>query len=164
MNRNKNKTFNWVKDEMKEKIIIDGNILDYKNSVIGIYGIFIRDEKENCIYVGRTCNMYSRIFSVDGHLGKLKKVCENETEKNKIEKYIDIMYNSLKYENTQIIIKLLESVTLDYENYNKDMQKLASSENYHIDYYQNRGQCLYQLPEGSNMKYKYWEYESKKLI
>lgn len=154
---NQNTTLQWVLNDMKDKIIVPEEIKDAGKPIIGVYGIFVSEgEEERCVYVGRSNNIYLRMFSGDGsHMVKLKKGIGENTEINA----------AMKKENAKIKVKILEQVKYDFKNYNIDMQKLASRENYYIDYYQSLGQCLEQRPEGSNLKYDVWEtYKNKKQI
>ena len=43
-----------------------------------------------------------------------------------------------------------------YDDYHKDMQRLASAENYHINKYQSIDQCLNQVPEGTKLTKNEW--------
>ena len=149
MSSNSNATVKWVLNVMKNKIIIPQDILDTSKPIIGIYGIFTCiDEQERCAYVGRSNNIYLRMFSGDdAHIVKLKKGIGENNEIN----------SAMQNENAKLIIKVLESVKYEYVDYNKDMQTLASRENHYIDKYQKRGQCLEQRPDGSNMQYNVWE-------
>lgn len=143
---NRNLTYKWWKEEMVNKIVIAKEILDWKNPIRGIYGIFIR-EKDNiyCAYVGRANNIYLRFFSSSGeepgHLVKINK----DTCKNKK------IAQALKNEAAIIEIKVLEKIKCQYDDYYKDMQRLAFAEYYHISKYQELNQCLEQLPDGRNM-------------
>ena len=43
---NRNLTYKWWKGEMANKIVIEKEILDLKNPIRGIYGIFIREKED----------------------------------------------------------------------------------------------------------------------
>ena len=71
------------------------------------------------------------------------------------------MLNEAKENGQKVYIKLLEEVPYEKGNcteadYNRDMQRLASAEYKYIDFYQNKGECLWQLPEGKHLSYKEW--------
>ena len=158
---NKNETYNWWRNTKKDKIVIADEILDWKNPIRGIYGIFIKENEDTyCAYVGRANNIYLRFFSssggASGHLVKIMK-SDNDCGNIKLEE-------ALKNENAIIEIKVLEEVKCQYDNYNKDMQRLAFAECYHISKYQELDQCLEQLPDGSNMNKDIWDDEYKKHI
>lgn len=154
---NGNLTYKWWKDEMANKIVIEKEILDWENPIRGIYGIFIREKEDvYCAYVGRANNIYHRFFSSSGenpgHLVKIKRGdCKNEKIKQALEK-----------EDAIIEIKVLEEVKCQYDDYYKDMQRLAFAEYYHISKYQELNQCLEQLPDGRNMDKDAWDVEYKK--
>lgn len=154
---NRNLTYKWWKDEKANKIVIEKEILDLENPIRGIYGIFIREKEDvYCAYVGRANNIYHRFFSSSGnnpgHLFKLKRGdYKNEKMKQALEK-----------EDAIIEIKVLEEVKCQYDDYYKDMQRLAFAEYYHISKYQELNQCLEQLPDGRNMDKNAWKVEWKK--
>lgn len=136
---------------MKEKIDIDPDIVACEETIRGIYGIFICiGSEEYCAYIGRANNMYHRFFtserSNDGHLVKIKNGrCKNEK-----------INSALSNENAIIRIKILKKVPCQYDNYKKDMQRLAFAEYSYISEYQEKDQCLEQLPDGSNMREDVW--------
>jgi len=149
---NTNESLKWLKKQ--DNIIIDEKdkekILDISNPVRGIYGIFIdENDEEKCVYVGRSKSIYGRLF--DGHVTNLmKKKHTNQQLQNAM--------NNMK----NIKIKILKEVPYKFDNYNKDMQRLASEENKYIDKYQLIDQCLEQVPEGTGLKKEEWE-EMKKI-
>ena len=156
---NRNSTYIWWEKEMANKIVIAKEILEWKNPIRGIYGIFIKNNDGiYCAYIGRANNIYKRFFSSSGnkenrgHLVKIKDGnCKNEKIKQALE------------DKTAIIeIKVLEEVKCQYDYYHKDMQRLAFAEYYHISKYQELNQCLEQLPDGSNMDENVWENARKK--
>lgn len=155
MGTNENITLKWLNTQMKDKIVVEEKILNYGNPIRGVYGLFIIDDtEEKCVYVGRASNIYSRMFCDDSsHLVELRKeICEKQE-----------LVNAMKNTKQKIKIKILAEVPCLYDNYNKDMQRLASIENYYIDYYQSLNQCLEQRPDGSNMKEKIWLIEYQKV-
>lgn len=155
---NTSQTLIWLKEqESIGKIIIDNDIKNTNNPIRGIYGVFSED---NCLYVGRTISIYDRLFGGKGHLAKLKYIVEKdgiENEKN----FVPIaLFQAIK-EGKQVSIKILERVPLQLDNYNKDMQRLASAENKYVNYYQQKDQCLNQLPDGYNMQKNNWQVKVK---
>lgn len=145
---NKNETLNW--EDIGNKIIIDERIKDYRKPIRGIYGIFIGSKKEQteiCAYVGRSSNIYIRMFC-GGHITKLK----SNYNEYPISKIKDAMDN----DDEIIIVKILQEVPLCGDNYNKDMQRLSSAESYFIDYFQSKDECLEQVPEGTRMTEDEW--------
>ena len=152
---NKNDTYKWWQNKKRHKIYIDDAIINWKKPIRGIYGIFVcKDSREYCAYVGKSTNIYARFFSDSGHLVNIKNEnCENKAINETLQDYKSI-----------IKIKLLEEVICQYDNYYKDMQRLALAENYYISKYQELNQCLEQLPDGSNMDKSTWEQEAKKFL
>ncbi|MCR8967318.1 hypothetical protein [Streptococcus zalophi] len=150
---NKNTTLKWLREEMKDKIIVEDKI--FKKKIRGIYGIFSKEnDKELCIYIGKAINVYSRLLTGNGHLVKIKK------KKYMFEAIKECMNNP----NKKLIIKILEEVPYLYDNYNRDVQRLAFAEYSLIEKYQEKEQCLNQLPEGSNQDFEKWNLERQKLF
>ena len=149
--KNTNASVKWL--HKKKNISIDERIEDINNPVRGIYGIFIkdkskRDEKKRCVYVGRSNSIYGRMFdSKNGHVAMIKEK----------QHFIPELNEASDNENIKVFIKILEEVPLEFDNYYKDMQRLASAENYHINKYQGMDQCLNQVPEGCKMTKEYWK-------
>ena len=133
--QNRNQTVEWCRQQ--SYITLDNRLLQFDPPVRGIYGIFIEDKgQKKCVYVGKAENLYNRMFKSDGHIVNIKK---------------GIHFNSQLKQGQNIIIEVLEEVPYNkgdcsIEDYNRDMQSLASAEYHHIDFYQNKGECLWQLP------------------
>lgn len=143
MKKNRNKSLAWV--EKQKNISVDKEIKEFDNPVRGIYGVFCGDEEE-CAYVGRSINIYSRMFKSNGHITKMM---HGEHENKQLQNAVDT--------GQKIYIKLLEKVKYIFDNYYKDMQRLASRENYYIDLYQKNNHCLWQVPEGTSMTKENWQ-------
>ena len=148
-NANRNQTVKWCLQQ--SFIDLDDRLLKFINPVRGVYGIFIKDKDQKiCVYVGKAENLYSRMFSDNGHLVRIRKGKHTNPKLNEeIEK------------GQTVCIELLEEVPYNKGNctetdYNRDMQRLASAECKHIDFYQNKGECLWQLPEGKHLSFDEW--------
>lgn len=146
---NKNKTLNW-KNQNIDKITVDKIIeninTDYSFGYIyGIYSVNKQNEKY-CIYIGRTNSLYERMYGGDGHLTNLMKECHHS--KKLMNAFLDTDY--------KIEIKVVDQVKYKFDCYQKDVQRLSSKENYYIDKYQERNQCLEQVPEGKIMSICKW--------
>lgn len=72
------------------------------------------------------------IFSGKGHLVKLKKDFKSSILKDT---YLD--------EKAIMKIEVLEVVKLQFDNYNLDIQRLASRENVYIDFFQAKTNAYY---------------------
>lgn len=142
---NKNKTMLWLQT-MSDRIIVQNNIIDYTQTIRGVYGIFVEDGEKRCVYVGKSNNIYMRMFGGHGHLTKLMKGLHTNTE-----------LKTAIFTNQKIYIDVLTYVPYIFDNYYKDMQRLASAENACIDYYQNLDQCLHQVPEGNAITEQQWQ-------
>lgn len=151
---NKNEGLKWMKDK---NIYINeehmNRILKVDEPLIGVYGFFLEEKEggaEKCVYIGRSVNIYSRLFK-DGHITKLMKGIHGNEK----------LSTALK-ENNKIIVKVLEEVEFSYKSYAKDMHKLALAEYKQIGIYQDKDECLDQLPDGSNMDKSLWDELSKR--
>lgn len=146
---NNNITVKWYNEQSYIKL--DDEFLQYDPPVRGIYGIFLgKDSPEICVYVGKAENLYSRMFSDNGHLVRIRKG-----------KHTNPKLNEAIEKGQTVCIELLEEVPYNKGNctetdYNRDMQRLASAECKHIDFYQNKGECLWQLPEGKHLSFDEW--------
>lgn len=146
------KLLNGGKIKLRNKIDVAEEIINWENPIRGIYGIFIKDNAGvYCAYVGRTNNMYLRFFSGTGeYKGHLVSIRNGDCKNKRIT-------DALENKDATIVIKVLEEVKCQYDNYNKDMQRLAFAEYYHISKYQELNQCLEQLPDGRNMDRAKWD-------
>ncbi len=134
---NKNQNVNWAD---QNNISYDSVIYEHGKPIIeirGIYGILLlENNSEKCLYVGRSNSIYSRLFSGDCHIAAMR----NGSHINSV--------NNAILNGCKIHIKVLEIVPLLNDHPAKDAQRLASRENYYIDFYQEKNQCLEQYPEG----------------
>lgn len=143
---NKNETLKWVQEQVNNRVIVDERMKDTKGCTRGVYGIFVNDGiDEKCVYVGKTDNFYWRMFKGSGHICRMRKGNHFIKELNNLT------------EASKITFKILKEVPFLYDDYHKDMQRLASAENYYIDKYQNMNQCLNQVPEGTKMTEDEWK-------
>jgi hypothetical protein len=138
--------------ENEDLIEIDKRILEEDGR--GVYSIWVEDE---CVYVGKGISVKSRILS---HLSILKWLVLQIPVKD-VPEHIQIMYEFFK-ENKKIKVKLEERVKYEYDNYYRDLHRLAFCEYKKIEDYQAVGWCLYQRPEGSYNENEYEEWIEKK--
>ena len=75
---------------------------------------------------------------------------------------ISSLNNAMDDDDLRIEIRLIESVEYKFDNYYKDAQRLASRENHWIDEYQEKNQCLEQVPEGKRPSIESWERQKEK--
>lgn len=155
---NTNPTLMWAKEqEFEGTINIDADIKDHTKETRGIYGFFIED---TCIYVGRSQSVYGRIFDAKGYLANLKLTVDNKGFQHEEKSISNDLFDAFQ-KGEKISIKILERVPLQRDNHSKDMQRLASAECKHIDYYQKNNHCLNQLPDGKNMTVDKWNLKIK---
>lgn len=132
----KQKIILWAKN----KLIVDKEIFESNMKIRGIYGIFLN---KKCVYVGKSSNIHERMFNTrNGHITKLQQR--------------DHFIKDLNY-NTGISIRILKKVPYKFDNYYKDLQRLASVETKIISKYQRKNQCLEQVPEGKHITLEKWK-------
>ena len=143
--------------QAKEKnIYIPSEVLDGKD-IVGVYKIFAKKEgTQECLYVGKSVNVTKRLLGSDGHIYMyLNNNLQNLVPK-KIDEYLKKGY---KIE--------IEIIPVDYSDtsFSRAVHRLALVEILEIVKYQAMGQCLEQLPEGTNPSYEAeWSKEFKKYI
>ena len=135
-------------DIMREKIKIDRQLKENNRGVYGIFLIRCDDLDEQCAYIGKSEQLFERAKQ---HL----KSIENRTN-------ISTLNNAMDDDDLRIEIRLIESVEYKFDNYYKDAQRLASRENHWIDEYQEKNQCLEQVPEGKRPSIESWERQKEK--
>lgn len=140
---NINRNVKWL--DKIETLVIEEKIRDSSQLVRCICGIFIRSKSEEYVYVGRTTSIYERLFGSKGHITYLKKGI-----------HFNEKLNTAVKNNQEIEIRILETVPYIFDNYYKDIQRLASAENRWIDKFQSINQCLEQVPEGKMLSKELW--------
>ena len=140
-------TEKWV-EENKNKIFIEDRIM--KEDIRGVYSFWVDDE---CVYVGKGINIRSRVYE---HLNGVKWKYFNIKMKECPE-HIEVLSDAFK-NGKKIYVKVEDEVEYKYDNYYRDLHRLAYCEYRHIEEYQEKGWCLHQSPEGSfnNAEYEGW--------
>lgn len=152
------KRMSRIADEIQRaknnKIIVPDELNDH-DVIRGVYGIFSEKEDEStCLYIGRTYSIADRLFASGGHISMFNSgQYENLVPK--------MVYENIK-KGYHIIIKVLKVVEFKGDNYYRDMQRLAYAEMELIEKYQQAGQCLWQLPEGTWISEEKWNKRYKK--
>lgn len=126
--------------KLSMEVQIDKSVYECKR---GIYGIMIiKGQEEKCAYIGKSeqvevrANKHKSVIESGGHIQSLK--------------------DAYKDPKATIVIRALESVPYEFDNFYKDAQRLASAENRWIDKYQKMDQCLEQTPEGRRPSFDAW--------
>ena len=143
-----------VKQAKEKGIILPQELLNH--DIVGIYGLFATKEKEKkCFYIGKATNICSRLLdSSYGHIHLYMKRKEGFVQ-NKIKKYID--------EGYMIKVEILKEIDYKDTCFSRAAHRLALAELEKIVEFQEKGECLDQLPEGTTAYQKrYWENNYKK--
>ena len=148
-----------ITDEIKKAInmgVVVPDELNNRDVVRGVYGIFSENESEcNCIYIRRSYSIADRLFNGRGYICMFNN--------GNYDKLVPKMIHEDLSRGNHIIIKVLAVVDFIGDNYYRDMQRLSFAEIRLIEEYQEKGQCLRQLPEGTWISKEKWKarYEKK---
>lgn len=120
-----------------------------RDVIRGIYGIFSeKDDEKICLYIGRSYSIADRLFGSGGHI----TMYNNDNYEKLVPKLILDSINN----GCCISIEVLEVVKYKGDNYYRDMQRLAYAEIRLIEEYQEKKECLRQLPEGTWISEDNW--------
>lgn len=147
-----------IKQKLKllpEKILIDKKIIN--SNIRGVYGIFscdVYNKNEYCYYIGIAADIRSRFFDAGGHFHNF---IWSKSDKEITMKIVENLIKEILKDKKQVKIKVITEVPYEFDNYYRDMQRLAYEEYKVIEEYQNKNQALHQLPEGNWIKLNRWE-------
>ena len=140
-------------EEAKAKsIFLPEEIL--KRKIVGVYGFFaIKGTKKYCFYIGKSTNITSRLLkSGSGHVSNYLNGNNKKLVPRKIEEMLHLK------DVDKIEVKILQEIDYRSEKFTIAAHRLALAELQEIVKYQEKGQCLEQLPEGvGDKEKKYWE-------
>ena len=142
-------------EKLPEGILIDDGIT--RDNIRGVYGIFSCDENnqnEHCYYIGRAADIRSRFFDAGGHFHNF---IWSKSDKEITMKIVENLIKDILKDKKQVKIKVIKEVPYEFDNYYRDMQRLAYEEYKVIEEYQNKNQALHQLPEGNWIKPNSWK-------
>lgn len=144
-----------ISKAMENGINVAEHFLDSRNVIRGVYGLFCeKGNEKRCFYIGRSFDISARIFGFYGHITMFNhNNCEKGVPKL-IQEKIDDEWN--------ISIEILAFVKYKGDNYYRDMQRLAFAEYKLIEEYQEKGECLHQLPEGTWISENKWKTDYQK--
>lgn len=140
---------------LPEEILIDKKIIN--SNIRGVYGIFscdVNNKNEYCYYIGRAADIRSRFFDAGGHFHNF---IWSKSDKEITMKIVENIIKEILKDKKQVKIKVIKEVPYEFDNYYRDMQRLAYEEYKVIEEYQNKNQALHQLPEGKWIKLNRWE-------
>ena len=142
-------------EKLPEGILIDDVIIS--SNIRGVYGIFSYDEskqKKYCHYIGRAADIRSRFFNAGGHFHNfIWDTSDNAMTMKIAEKIIKDILKNKKH----VAIRVIKEVPYKFDNYYRDMQRLAYEEYKFTEEYQEKNEALHQLPEGNWIKPDMWE-------
>lgn len=140
---------------LPKEISLQAEIIN--ENIRGIYGIFsLTDSTKKCIYIGRAANIASRMLSNEGHLSDFYSYSLSELKNMALPAMVPQLILDEILAGKKICIEIIEKVPYVGDEYHKDMQRLAFAESKAITEYQDKGECLYQLPEGSWISKDTW--------
>ena len=119
---------------------------------MGVYGFFaIKENEEYCFYIGKAINIANRLFGASkGHVYMYLNNDFSKLVPQKIKEYLDNRY--------KIEVRILDIIDYHDTSFSQAAHRFALAELQRIVEYQRKGQCEFQVPEGSG-KYErnYWE-------
>lgn len=139
----------------ENRIHIPRDLLSEEN-IVGIYGLFAIDTcYEYCFYIGKATNMASRLLgSSNGHIYLYLNESYSKLVPKKIKEYLNKGYD--------VEVKILDKIDYHDISFSKAAHRLALAELKRIVEYQEKGQCEFQIPEGSGKYEKnFWEVNYK---
>lgn len=146
-----------VSRAIKNGIDVSEYFLDSKNIIRGVYGLFCKKENEKyCFYIGRSYDISARVFGYEGHITMYNS--------HNYEKSVPKMIHEKINDGWKISIHILAFVKYEGDNYYRDMQRLAFAEYKLIEEHQEKGECLYQLPEGTWITEENWNNNYRKNV
>lgn len=122
-----------------------------ENNIVGIYEFFrVKGHEEQCFYVGKSTDIAYRLLGASrGHIHMYLKNDLSKIVPRKIKEYREQGY--------EIQVKIIK-VNYDDISFSRAAHRLALCELQEIVKYQEKGQCLFQLPEGiGKNEEKFWE-------
>ena len=129
-------------NNLPEKITLpDVSPSDHTPCIYAFFTESISTHERRCVFVGRTADFSHQLSD----LSMLRSGSRPQS-----------LISALDDPNMRIEVEILERVPFRYKNYAVDLQRLASRENFWIDCFQNRGECLEQLPAGNNLDFDTW--------
>lgn len=144
-----------IEEAQKRGIEIPHELSEGKN-IVGVYEIFIVKENEKkCFYIGKSTDIAYRLLgSSDGHIFMYLN--------NNFSKLVPYKINEYLKNGYKIIIEIIK---VDYNDtlFTRAAHRLALLELQEIVKYQEKEQCLFQVPEGvGTNEEKFWEQNYKK--
>ena len=141
---------------LPSEILIDKKIIN--SNIRGVYGIFSCDKNKknkHCHYIGRAADIRSRFFDVGGHFNNF--IWENTSNKQMSMKITENIIKDILKGGKLVKIEVIKEVPYQFDNYYRDMQRLAYEEYKVIEEYQVKNEALHQLPEGNWIKPCKWQ-------
>lgn len=139
--------------------LLPSEILIYKkiinSNIRGVYGIFSCDKNKHCHYIGRAADIRSRFFDVGGHFNNF--ILGNTSNKQMSMKITENIIKDILKGGKLVKIEVIKEVPYQFDNYYRDMQRLAYEEYKIIEEYQVKNEALHQLPEGNWIKPCKWQ-------
>lgn len=146
------KTLKQKFDEANKQGINVPSELISNDDIVGVYGFFaIQENEEYCFYIGKAINIANRLFGASkGHVYMYLNNDFSKLVPQKIKEYLDNRY--------KIEVRILDIIDYHDTSFSQAAHRLALAELQRIVEYQRKGQCEFQVPEGSG-KYErnYWE-------
>ena len=121
------------------------DVLASGKAIVGVYGFFaIKDEVEECFYIGKATNMAGRILGAsDGHIYMYLQRNMTKFVPEKIDEYIKRGY--------RIEVRILEQIDYRDTSFSKAAHRLALAELQKIVEYQEKANALISARKGQEV-------------
>ena len=116
----------------------------------------IKIKKNNhCHYSGRAADIRCRFFDAGGHFHNF--IWGNTSNKQVTMKLTENIIKDILKDGKLVEIEVIKEVPYQFDNYYRNMQRLAYEEYKVIEEYQVKNEALHQLPEGNWIKQCKWQ-------
>lgn len=138
--RVKNELLKRVNNAVNEKIFIP-NELTPNSHIRGVYCFYAVKEEEIPFYIGKSNNIFNRMFNENGHIYAYLR---NKGKDPSAQKQTDVQKRIARYLNDNYIIKvkILRNVEYIGDSFIQDANRLALAELEEIVAQQRKGLCL----------------------
>ena len=112
-------------------------------------------KNKHCHYIGRAADIRCRFFDAGGHFHNF--IWGNTSNKQVTMKLTENIIKDILKDGKLVEIEVIKEVPYQFDNYYRNMQRLAYEEYKVIEEYQVKNEALHQLPEGNWIKQCKWQ-------
>lgn len=112
-------------------------------------------KNKHCHYIGKAADIRCRFFDAGGHFHNF--IWGNTSNKQVTMKLTENIIKDILKDGKLVEIEVIKEVPYQFDNYYRNMQRLAYEEYKVIEEYQVKNEALHQLPEGNWIKQCKWQ-------